>query len=778
MRQSFTSPVFNLTPGSYSVHKTVFFLQLLAYSVLILLFLAIPSSSIAQNTSNADIRGSVVEKSTGQALSGANIALTSSEGVLISGTISGNNGFYQLNNISPGMYLLNVSYVGYQTYRVSLTITSDENHIRKNIVLVSSEATLDELVVYGSQARDQSAGQILISSDVIARAPTPSGSADLVNYIQTQPGVVATGDRGGQLFVRGGTPSENLVLMDGTLIYQPFHIIGFFSVFPEQLMDRTNFYAGGFGAKYSGRASSVLDVKLKNGNLYKPGWSASASPFVLNLFAETPLTEGESSLVFSTRKSLIENYSAQFLSERQPLDFNSQFIKYSNIDNGGLRFSTFFLRTKDHGQLDFLTNEYFEWGNLITGFQLLGASESSTISQVEFNFGITSFYNETGYSNHRERYSDVFKINMDLNFARYLGNWRLDFGTTINYNETYFDVGDHISELNEQGVTYISTRAFFSLEMPFNDYLSATTGISATSFLGKVNGSLEPRAEISWKPRGKIDEELHIAAGIYDQSLVGITDFRDAGTAFTAWVLPSDKNRKLQAKHLLAGWRQPVTDWLSFSVEGYLKELSDVPVSTWSPAATSSTKIAYASGEVKGVDVRVDLNWHSYYLSAGYGYSNTLYKTAQDDFGKWFGEPVQTFHPSHDRRHQITLQTGFEKNNFQANLSWTLGTGFPYTRPIGFDNYFLYTNNLPEVENQYGEPRILLDKPFNGRLPDYHRLDVSVAYTFSQDIVQTRVQLGAINTYDQNNFFYYDVFTQKGIKQLPLIPYLSVKVSS
>jgi hypothetical protein len=176
--------------------------------------------------------------------------------------------------------------------------------------------------------------------------------------------------------------------------------------------------------------------------------------------------------------------------------------------------------------------------------------------------------------------------------------------------------------------------------------------------------------------------------------------------------------------------------------------------------------------------VRVDLNWHSYYLSAGYGYSNTLYKTAQDDFGKWFGEPVQTFHPSHDRRHQITLQTGFEKNNFQANLSWTLGTGFPYTRPIGFDNYFLYTNNLPEVENQYGEPRILLDKPFNGRLPDYHRLDVSVAYTFSQDIVQTRVQLGAINTYDQNNFFYYDVFTQKGIKQLPLIPYLTLKISS
>lgn len=762
-----------LTPQSLLTRRGVFMI------ICIVIMVLSPMIGFAQvSDSQTTLRGIILEKSTGQSLTGANVALESPDGDLLYGTTTDNNGFYQLNNISEESLVLIVSYVGFKTFREAINFSGNSTIVKKDIRLESNDEELDELFIYGAQSVDRSAGQILINSDDMARAPTPSGTADLVNFIQTQPGVVATGDRGGQLFVRGGTPSENLVLMDGTLIYQPFHIIGFFSVFPEQLIAQTNFYAGGFGARYSGRSSSVLDVKLKNGNLFQSNWSASVSPFLASGFAEIPLSEGKSSLVVSARKSLIDEYSSQLLADRQPLNFNSQYAKYSNINENGLKFSTFFLRTNDEGKLDFENNEYFEWGNVVAGMQVLGASESSAISQVEVNFGITSFYNETGFRGTSSRYSDVFKMNIDLNFAQYLGSWRIDYGTSVSYNQTSYNLGSQFSNLNEDGVTFISSRAFMSLEMPFNDYFAGSAGLSATSFLGKTNGNFEPRVELSYKPRGNIDEEFHIAAGIYEQSLVGITDFRDAGTAFTAWMLPPEKDRTMQSKHLLAGWRQALNNWLSFNAEAYFKEISDIPVSTWSPAATPSTEIAYAEGSVKGLDLRIDADWKNYYLSLGYGYSNTLYETAQDDFGTWFGESVQTYHPSHDRRHQLTVQTGFEYEDLSGNISWTYGTGFPYTRPLGFDTYFQFSENLPEVEQEYGNSRILLDKPFNGRLPHYHRLDVSLAYTHKHSFGTSRYQVGAINSYNQSNFFYYDVFTQKGIKQLPFIPYVTVKLSS
>src|SRR5690606_2971084 len=117
----------------------------------------------------------------------------------------------------------------------------------------------------------------------------PAGSGDLASYLQTLPGVTTTGDRGGQLFVRGGTAAENLVLVDGIPIYQPFHILGFFSVFPEDLVSSVDFYAGGFGARYSGRTSSVLDVGLREGNANTTRAVGTASPFLAEVMVEGPV---------------------------------------------------------------------------------------------------------------------------------------------------------------------------------------------------------------------------------------------------------------------------------------------------------------------------------------------------------------------------------------------------------------------------------------------------------------------------------------------------------
>ena len=97
---------------------------------------------------------------------------------------------------------------------------------------------------------------------------------------------------------------------------------------------------------------------------------------------------------------------------------------------------------------------------------------------------------------------------------------------------------------------------------------------------------------------------------------------------------------------------------------------------------------------------------------------------------------------------------------------------------MGFDSFFSFDQRPPDVTEDYGEPRVLLDKPFKGRMPDFHRLDISVSQAFNAGTKDIKVQAGAINTYNRENLFYYDVFNQRGINQLPLTPYVSLKIES
>src|SRR5690606_5779228 len=174
------------------------------------------------------------------------------------------------------------------------------------------------------------------------------GGGDLASYLQTLPGVTTTGDRGGQLFVRGGSSAANLALVDGIPIYQPFHIVGFFSVFPEELISSADFYAGGFGARYSGRTSSVLDVQLRDGDFTGLRASGSLSPFLAEAVVEGPAGR-DMSWMASARRSLIEATSSAIAGERQPLTFESQLLKMTVRSGEDLRCSALALRTADRG---------------------------------------------------------------------------------------------------------------------------------------------------------------------------------------------------------------------------------------------------------------------------------------------------------------------------------------------------------------------------------------------------------------------------------------------
>lgn len=735
------------------------------------------SLSIAQSQ-NVTVRGIISEYQTGQALELATVALRSVNDNEIKGAVSNENGLYQIDDIHVGKYIFSVRFIGYKTFTDTLQFDKSPQIVVKNIQLIRSSEELAELTVLDSTGDDIAPGQTRIRAEDFAHAPTPAGSADLASYLQTLPGVVATGDRGGQLFVRGGTPSENLVLLDGTLVYQPFHIVGFFSVFPEDVVSNVDFYAGGFDAEYRGRTSSVMDIRLKNGNLYNYNWSASVSPFVSDLFFEGPINEGKSSLMVSLRGSLIESTSDIYLAEQQPLRFNSQLIKYSNVSENGFNCSAHFLRTYDRGNLDFEEGDFFSWRNVATGGRCAAASESGAVSFTEINFGVSHFSNEAGNNRIPGRSSNINRSHLDMKLTQYTGNLELNYGFFTNLNTVNYDITNLFVSQEKNKEVFLRTGTYLSLEIPVAKTINIRPGISFTSYLARFPASFEPRIQVSWQPRGRVDEEIHAAAGLYRQALLGITDYRDAGTAFTVWMPMPESNRRMEAWHGLLGWRQPIGDFFDFSVEGYYKIMHDIPVSTWSTIAKFSTNLAYADGNIYGSDIRLNFSHRNIFFGLGYGYSFTEYETAQDHFGTWFGEPVQSYHPPHDRRHQLNAQAGLEIKNFKVNISWMYGSGLPFTRPMGFDSYFSFEERPPNVTEGYGMPRVLLEKPFEGKMPDFHRLDVSVEQGFYLPVAKIRVQGGAINTYDWRNLFYYDVFNQKGINQLPLIPYISLKIES
>jgi hypothetical protein len=194
--------------------------------------------------------------------------------------------------------------------------------------------------------------------------------------------------------------------------------------------------------------------------------------------------------------------------------------------------------------------------------------------------------------------------------------------------------------------------------------------------------------------------------------------------------------------------------------------------------AQFTTQLGRADGRTWGADVRLEYASPRVRGFVGYGYGWTLYEASQREFATWFGEPVQRYHPPHDRRHQVNAILSLDLGAFTASARWQFGSGLPFTRPIGFDEAFDFTRDLYPVRTDLGTTRLLLDKPFTGRLPPVHRLDVSLERAFSMSFGQVVLQVGVINAYGQQNMFYYDLFTGRRLDQLPLAPYASVTLRS
>ena len=259
------------------------------YSIITLVLLTFTSFS-QDNT----VRGFIYDKSNGEPMSFEKIKVLKLDSSIIAGAVTDLNGFFSIPKLDKGSFLLKVENFKYEISIQKVEIKEGKKIYDLKFELVKKDVVkeLDEVRVSADNKTKRTEieiSKLKLDQKGLERIPSYGAENDIVGAFSVTPGVVTTGDQGGQLYVRGGTPIQNKVLLDGMTVYNPFHSIGFFSIFETELVKNVDIYTGGFESKYGGRISSVMDITYRDGNRQEFGGKVSASPFLAKLVLEGPI---------------------------------------------------------------------------------------------------------------------------------------------------------------------------------------------------------------------------------------------------------------------------------------------------------------------------------------------------------------------------------------------------------------------------------------------------------------------------------------------------------
>ena len=686
------------------------------------------------------------------------------------------DGLYVIPRLADGPYVVRVSYVGYATQTEVLTLSGGA--IRTYDVALDVETGDFEVVVESERTTGGArvtAGVQAIDPKDIDVVPAPDVSGDLASYLTTSPGVVTTGDRGGQLFVRGGEPSQNLVLLDGMALYQPFHVLGFYSAFPSDLLAGADLYAGGYPARFGGQVSSVLDIQTRNGNKQELAAAASVAPFVSAARIEGPLARGTVSFLASGRLSVIEQGAAQYVSQDLPFEFGDVFGKIHAIPSPNVQLSLQGIHTFDRGTIGEdvggVVPEEVRYQNTAAGLRFLYLPNVSAL-RAEILVNGSLLDSEQGLDPERDvplRQSSVGRINTEVHLTYYLPSVDLKAGLFVRTNRLERSL-DRVGGATDTEY-FTEAGSYFEPEVRLGG-LSLQGGLRVASYPNDGRTYLEPRGRVVLQAGA---HELSAAGGLYHQEVIGINDRRDVANVFTAWTRRD--GGVVEAWHGIAGYRVQPAPGVELVAEGYYKWLDELSVAEWTAFPRFTTNLQPATGEVKGLDLRAELRRGPFYGYVGYGLADVVYDAKGPNLDLWYGEETLRFHPPHDRRHQVSTLVSAEVGGFDVSARWQFGSGLPFTRALGFDR-FVSPNGPQDPFETPGTPRVIYERPFNGRLPTTHRLDVSVDRTFAlTDDLDLTAQASVINAYDRRNLFYYDTFTLRRVDQLPIVPTFGLKIA-
>jgi hypothetical protein len=711
---------------------------------------------------NALISGYVYDYQTKEPLIGCNVYLENT----VYGTATNKEGYYFLR-VPEGRYTLIFSYVGYAEEKREISLKNNEI-LKLNIYLKKSSLTLKEVLVESRKSavkQEVGISKFLITPKEFKTFPQLF-SSDFLRSLQLLPGVLMATDFSSALYVRGGAADQNLILLDGINIYNPYHLGGFLGSLPTEIVKQADFYTGGFPAEYGQRLSSVLDITLKEGNKYKRNANFEVNNLLTKIIFEGPILKEKSSYLFAFRRSYFDKFLKIF-KINFPYYFSETFLKVNcEIGQKGKIFLTNFLTGDNFNFPE--ANIIFRWGNYLSSL-----SAFYTFSPRLFLKSFLTFSNYYYYINFYKNlvFVDnwVKEFSLKSDFYYYFSqNHNLKFGLEGKLKSFYYNT-KIIGGIKYDILGTPKDLAFYLSERSNFQKLIVETGLrqenSFTSYYTK-------RWYHPWDFRFSLKyflselTNLKLSLGSYSQLLCALLPEFQPIPFLYVWIPTFGPYSPQKAYHYIFGLETFFLENINFSFEPYYKyypliyeynEMCD-------PFAIEGTILKKGKAQAYGFDILIKKEAGNFLTYLTYSYCWT-----KNYFDKL------AYHPFYDRRHNfnfVFLLPFFFKSNL--SLKFAFYTGTPYTEILSRYRYFFYKYIIEDWRYFWFEE---LGEKNKARYPNYHRLDLS----WEKEFKKFKIRIDIFNLYNQKNFlfYYYDYHYEPPIRktfyQLPIIPSLSLE---
>lgn len=768
----------------------------LAFSVLFLAIGLFASAQVSENT----VKGFVYDKATGEPVMFSNIYLKGTT----YGASTDVNGYFSVTKIPDGEYTILVTFLGYDTISENISLKKNDN-ISKRYFLTEASVQLDAVQITAEkiEAKTETKTSVInITPKSITKIPTIGGQPDLSQYLQVIPGVIFTGDQGGQLYIRGGAPIQNKVLLDGMIIYNPFHSIGLFSIFDTDIIRNAEVFTGGFGAEFGGRISSVMDITTRDGNKNRLSGKVGASTFGARVLLEGPLKKAknpdESAITFliSAKNSYLEqtsdNIYSGLLDEKLPYNFQDIYGKLSITAANGSKINLFGFRFADQ------VNKYksisdFSWDSYGGGanFVVMPDKSSTLIDGIVAYSDYTTTLHE---ENNPDRSSSISGFNAAFNFTYFFGKHSLRYGIEMQGFKTVFDYMKSNGVRMNQTENTTELGAYAKFKGQIGKFIFEPS-LRLQWYASLSETSPEPRLALKYN----INEwwRIKAAGGIYSQNLIAANSDRDVVNLFYGFLsgqdgTPStfdgkDVSSKLQkAIHYILGTEFDLSPFTTLNVEGYYKDFKQLTNMNRNQLYTGSTHpqgtpeilwkdFMIENGKAYGIDVSLKYERNRMYFWAAYSLAY-VDKNYENEVGE-----LVNYRTHYDRRHNVNLMatyTAGARREWEFSARWNFGSGFPFTMIDGYYEHYQITDVNIDPYTSSGELGIIYNDLNEGEMPSYHRLDLDVKRKISfSEHTTLDIDLSVTNVYDHKNIFYVDVVNNKKIYQLPVMPSLGMTLS-
>lgn len=765
------------------------------------------------------LSGYIEDAETGERLAAASIYDKNSS---MLGTLSNRYGFYSLS-LPEAEYEIMVSYIGYASQYIKLKL--DKDTFINFSLKPSNEIEEVEIIGEKSEAEKTRMSEIDIPIETIKLMPVLLGETDVLKSVQLLPGVKSGTEGTGGIYVRGGGPDQNLILLDGVPVYNVNHLFGFFSVFNADAISDVKLIKGGFPARYGGRLSSVLDISMKEGNNKKFTGTASIGIISSKFTLEGPIIKDRTSFIFSLRRTyydilampFIKAFSQDFSNFRAGYFFQDINAKVNHKISDKDRIFLSLYTGKDKA---YMHNKYewedetdesnfdLHWGNITAAFRWnriinnkLFVNTTTTYSNYTFFTGTEySYSSPDSYSSYSMEYqSGIEDLGLKFDF-----DYRPTTAHTIKFGGKYtyhtFRPGINAVNINESGGTDINEDygytnryaneyfAYAEDDFKISPKLKLNAGVHYSGF--KVDNSFYQSVQPRVSARYLVKSNLSVkAAYTHMAQYIHLLTNTTIGLPTDLWLPVTDEIKPQESVQYAVGLAYSRKNVGDFSIEAYYKDMENLM--EYKEGASFFSNFGLMFGE-EGA------GWESLVETDGRGRSYGVEFLYQKKFGNtrgWLGYTLswaerrfanisfgQWFPYKYDRRHDISIVITHQfSETFNMGLTWVYGTGTAVTLPL--EEYPGLYNNLPVSPGAWSYVHTIkhIEHRNNFRMPAYHRLDIGFNFKKEKKRGVRTWSFGAYNAYNNKNPFFLTFGWEKGERVLmqyslfPIIPSVSWK---